>query len=128
MISLRPSLITKHEFESNINELAREVAPRFTKPSFGISDWKKPNAGRGVLVRVRPFCQDAGAEKTGPIPYFLAVRRFGRSDRRAQRSSQSSRGDRKAIQLFLSGTKAGKPGYCETSVSFIRISITHKCQ
>jgi hypothetical protein len=46
MISLRLPLITEHHFVSNLNDLARDVAPRFTKPSLGISDWKEPKAGQ----------------------------------------------------------------------------------
>src|SRR5205823_3924793 len=50
VISLRPSSITEHHFESNLNDLAREVAPRFTKPSLGISDWLEMITTRLLVV------------------------------------------------------------------------------
>src|SRR5947209_20562834 len=54
LISLRPSLITEHHFESNLNDLAREISRRCAKPSLGIG-LEKPGAVRGVLVQLCAF-------------------------------------------------------------------------
>ncbi len=52
-ISLRPSLFTEHHFVSNLNDLARDVAPRSTDSAFGWQTDKNQRSGLSVGSGVR---------------------------------------------------------------------------
>jgi hypothetical protein len=83
LISLGLSLITEHHFKSNLDDLARKVALRFAKSSHGMTDWKNPRLGAKCWFWCALSAKTQAPKSPGPIQEFLAVRRFGRSDRSA---------------------------------------------
>jgi hypothetical protein len=85
LISLRPSLITEHQFASTLNDLAPDLAPRSAGPGLDIANGQTPTLGCECWFRCALSAQDHA------LLLILQDSRYRPETHRASERQQSGR-------------------------------------